>query len=309
MLILQKGKVISIISPFLHYISNGGKGAVIRIDDVTESVRIEEMIIQSEKMLTVGGLAAGMAHEINNPLAGMLQNAQVLMNRLSTKIPANEKAATESGTTIEAILSYVEKRKIGGMLESIETAGQRAAKIVDNMLSFSRKSESKLYPNDITKIMDDTIELAANDYDLKKKYDFRKIKIKREYDHDIPLINCERSNLQQVFLNILKNSAQAMTEEKKSKTKDKELCLILKINHADDMVQLEIEDNGPGMNEETKNRVFEPFFTTKKVGVGTGLGLSVSYFIIVEQHMGNMSIESTLGKGTKVVIKLPVSSH
>jgi PAS domain S-box-containing protein len=281
--------------------SNGVEGAVIRIDDVTERVRLQEMMIQSEKMLSVGGLAAGMAHEINNPLAGMLQNAQVILNRLTQKMQKNVEVAKECNTTFEAIQSYMEKRKIIEMLEAINITGKRASKIVENMLSFSRKGESKLSSHDVREILDDTIELAASDYDLKKKYDFRKIKIVKEYEENIQMVNCERSNLQQVFLNILRNGAQAMMDVEEEKN---EPCFIFRVSQRKDIVRIEIEDNGPGMDEETRRRAFEPFFTTKDVDVGTGLGLSVSYFIITEQHKGKMSVESQKGKGTKIVISL-----
>jgi PAS domain S-box-containing protein len=292
-------------------ISNGIEGAVIRVDDVTERVRMEEMMIQSEKMLSVGGLAAGMAHEINNPLAGILQNTQVILNRLTSKMKANETTAKECGTTFEIIQTFMEKRKIIEMLEAINITGNRASKIVENMLSFSRKSESKLAPHDVIKILDDTVELAASDYDLKKKYDFRKIKIQKEYEPNIPAINCERSNMQQVFLNILRNGAQVMAENKekyqKLERKEKEPCFIFRVSRKEDMVKIEIEDNGPGMDDETRRRVFEPFFTTKEVNEGTGLGLSVAYFIITEQHQGSMMVESILGKGTTFKIQLPVN--
>jgi len=280
-------------------ISNGTEGAVIRIDDVTERVRLEEMMIQSEKMLSVGGLAAGMAHEINNPLAGILQNAQVILNRLTQKMKRNDEVAKECNITFEAIQSFMEKRKIIEMLEAINITGQRASKIVENMLSFSRKSESIFSSHDIRKLLDDTIELAASDYDLKKKYDFRKIKIIKKYDEKVPLVTCERSNIQQVFLNVIRNGAQSMVDENKQKP-----CFTFRVKQDDDMVRIEIEDNGSGMDEEARRRAFEPFFTTKDVSDGTGLGLSVSYFIITEQHKGKMLIESKKGKGTEIIIYL-----
>jgi len=283
-------------------ISNGVEGAVIRIDDVTERVRMEEMMIQSEKMLSVGGLAAGMAHEINNPLAGMLQNAQVILNRLTKKMDKNDEVAKECNTSFEAIQTFMEKRKIVEMLEAINSTGKRASKIVENMLNFSRKSETRFSSHDIKKVLDDTIELAASDYDLKKKYDFRKIKIIKEYDEDIPLINCERSNIQQVFLNVLRNGAQAMMEVENKK---EEPCFTFRVKQEKDMVKIEIEDNGLGMEEETRRRAFEPFYTTKDVSDGTGLGLSVSYFIITEQHKGKMAVESSGSGGTKILIELP----
>jgi len=256
-------------------------------------------MIQSEKMLSVGGLAAGMAHEINNPLAGMLQNAQVILNRLTQKMQKNDEVAKECNTTFEAIQSFMEKRKIIEMLEAINITGKRASKIVENMLSFSRKSETRFSSHDIRKILDDTIELAASDYDLKKKYDFRKIKIIKEYD-EVSLVNCERSNLQQVFLNVIRNGAQSMIDEDKQKP-----CFTFRVKQENEMVRIEIEDNGSGMDEESRQHAFEPFFTTKDVSAGTGLGLSVSYFIITEQHRGKMSVESSKGIGTKVSIDLP----
>jgi PAS domain S-box-containing protein len=285
------------------------EGAVIRVDDVTDRVQIEEMMIQSEKMLSVGGLAAGMAHEINNPLAGIIQNVQVMRNRLSGGLVRNRQAAEQSGTTIEAIESYLERRGIHAMIESIMVSGRRAAKIVENMLSFSRKGDSQLRPYDLAELLDKTVELASNDYDLKKKYDFRKIKIKREYDPATPSVPCEATKIQQVFLNLLKNSAHAMVAQHnlEQSADDSQLPeFILRLRPEGELVRIEVEDNGPGMDETTRKRVFEPFFTTKDTGIGTGLGLSVSYFIITENHGGTMAVESAPCQGTKFIIHLPV---
>ncbi|MCP4689109.1 MAG: PAS domain S-box protein [Desulfobacterales bacterium] len=282
-------------------IANGVDGAVIRVDDVTEKVRMEEMMIQSEKMLSVGGLAAGMAHEINNPLAGILQNVQVMKIRVSRGLPKNQRVAEACETSIDAIESYMEKRGVLKMIESVSASGRRAAKIVNNMLSFSRKSESSFAPRNVYALLDQTIELAENDYDLKKKYDFRKIAIIREYDPAVPETPCEGSKIQQVFLNILKNGAQAMCEA--DTPAPRFICRILQEG---EMIRIEIEDNGPGMDPATRKRVFEPFFTTKDVKTGTGLGLSVSYFIITENHGGTMTAESEHGRGTRFIIRLPM---
>jgi PAS domain S-box-containing protein len=285
-------------------VANGVEGAVIRVDDVTDRVRIEEMMIQSEKMLSVGGLAAGMAHEINNPLAGILQNVQVMRNRLSSELPKNKKIAEECGVTIEDIVSYMKRRDIFTMIESVILSGKRAAKIVDNMLSFSRKGESKQNSVNMEELLESTLELASNDYDLKKKYDFRQIEIEREYEQDSPLVICESSKIQQVLLNILKNGAQAMAD-KFEEDGNFQPCFTLRVMNEDGKGRIEIEDNGPGMDDSTRRRVFEPFFTTKEIGVGTGLGLSVSYFIVTENHNGTMHVESKLGEGTNFVICLP----
>ncbi|MDM8535250.1 PAS domain S-box protein [Desulfobacterales bacterium HSG17] len=284
-------------------ISNGAEGAVIRVDDVTERVNLEEMMIQSEKMLSVGGLAAGMAHEINNPLAGILQNTQVMRNRISGELQKNKLVAQECNLTIEGIEEYMNKRGILKMMNSIEESGKRAAKIVENMLLFSRKSESSFALYNLGELLDKTIELAENDYDLKKKYDFRQIQIVREYDSFVPEVPCEATKIQQVFLNILKNGAQAMSENKEE---GKVPCFILRLKSKENMVCIEIEDNGAGMNESVRRRIFEPFFTTKEVGIGTGIGLSVSYFIITKNHNGTMSVESIPGCGTKFIIHLPI---
>ncbi len=270
--------------------------------DVTERKRIQEMIVQSEKMLSIGGLAAGMAHEINNPLAGIMQNAQVIQNRISKLTEKNEKVAREMGTTMETIKAYHEKRGVFKMIQAVIQSGQRAAKIVDNMLSFSRKEASQRVPVRLSELLDKTFELAENDYDIKKKQDFRQIGIVREYDETEPVVLCESSKIQQVFLNILKNGTEAMTE-----ASVKNPLFIIRIKPDGDVVSVEIEDNGPGMDEATRKRVFEPFFTTKDVGIGTGLGLSVSYFIVTEDHGGTMSVETAPDQGTKFIIRLPQS--
>ncbi len=222
-------------------ITNGVEGTVIRIDDITERVRIEEMIIQNEKMMSVGGLAAGMAHEINNPLAGILQNMQVIVNRMSVDLEKNRDVAEACGITMESLKCYMDKRDIFVMFDLVLKSGKRAAQIVDNMLSFSRKSDSRFIRYDLGELLDKAIELAENDYDLKKKYDFRKIEIIREYDGSVPTVPCDESKIQQVFLNILKNGAQEMAMNKRE---DKEPRFILRVKPDRDMACIEIEDNG-----------------------------------------------------------------
>ena len=286
-------------------VANGVEGAVIRLDDVTEQVRLEEMMIQSEKMLSVGGLAAGMAHEINNPLAGMIQTADVLSRRLNADaaIPANLRAAREAGISMEAVQRFIEARDIPKMLGTIKASGRRVAEIVNNMLSFSRKADAIVSSHSLASLLDKTLELAATDYDLKQQYDFKTIKILKEYQNDLPPVPCEATKIQQVILNILRNGAQAMQAKQSCAP-----CFILRtrLDSQRNMAVIEIEDNGPGMDEQTQKRIFEPFFTTKPVGLGTGLGLSVSYFIITENHKGEMAIRSSPGGGAKFIIGLPL---
>ncbi|WP_161626810.1 PAS domain S-box protein [Desulfospira joergensenii] len=283
-------------------------GAVIRIDDITEKVRMEEVLIQNEKILSVGGLAAGMAHEINNPLAGVLQNIDVLETRLTgMTIPANQSAAASVGTSMESIAEFMNLRGIPRIIHGIKDSGFRMASIVKNMLDFSRKENTSFSSHHPTELMDKILELASADYDLKKQYDFKSILIQKEYEPDLPMISCEGSKIQQVLLNILNNGAHAMFArgEKEEMPPPK---FILRLSHKTGlgMLQIEVEDNGTGMDAKTRKKIFDPFFTTKPAGVGTGLGLSVSYFIIKENHGGTMDVVSEPGKGTNFIIRLPV---
>jgi signal transduction histidine kinase len=188
------------------------------------------------------------------------------------------------------------------MLTAVSASGKRAARIVDNMLSFARKGESVHSANDLAKLMDLTIELAENDFDLKKKLDFRRIRIEKEYEKDLPPTPCSSSKIQQVLLNLLRNGAQAMAAAGIEAPQFR-----LRILRRGEMARIEVQDNGPGMNEITRRRVFEPFFTTKDVGEGTGLGLSVAYFIITENHQGTMSVTSNPGQGSTFAIELPMN--
>jgi len=284
-------------------IADGIEGVVIRIDNITEQVRIEEMMVQNEKMLSLGGLAAGMAHEVNNPLAGIIQTASVMTNRLTSgDVPSNLEAADKVGTSMEIIHAYMEQRGILRMLESIHISGDRVASIVNNMLTFARKSDEVLTKNNINELLDKAVELSSTDYDLKKQYDFKSITIVRNYDEDLSLVACEEGKIEQVFMNLLRNGAEAMQE---AATEQPTFTLQSYYDAEVNKVCITISDNGPGMAEDTRKRIFEPFFTTKPIGVGTGLGLSVSYFIITENHAGEMTVESELGKGTQFCIKLP----
>jgi|SaaInlLV_10m_DNA_2_1039722.scaffolds.fasta_scaffold00118_16 PAS domain S-box-containing protein len=286
-------------------IGNDIQGAVIRIDDVTDRVHMEDMMIQSEKMLSVGGLAAGMAHEINNPLAGLMQTAKVLNSRLvdNLNIKANIASAEAVGTSLTVINKYMEAREVPRMLNTINDSGKRVAAIVNNMLSFARNTGDYISKSDIEILLDKTIELAATDYDLKKHYDFKTIKLIREYEKNLPAVPCEATMIQQVLLNILRNGAEAMQD---AGIKDPTFIIRTSIKKKKNLILIEIIDNGPGMDRKTRKQVFEPFFTTKPVGVGTGLGLSVSYFIITKNHCGELTVSSSPGKGANFSIRLPI---
>ncbi|BBD06819.1 cache domain-containing protein [Desulfovibrio ferrophilus] len=280
----------------------GAEGVVIVIADVTDRVQMEEMMIQTEKMMSVGGLAAGMAHEINNPLGGILQGAQNIIRRLSPRIKANAKVAEEIGCSLDHIERYMQQRGILHMLDGIRESGMRAAQIVANMLEFSRASESKRALSDLSSLLEKALELAGSEYDLKRQYDFKKILVERDFDLDLPPVMCSATEIEQVFLNLFRNAAQAMFLHGAAGVP----MLRLKTQRDGDWVRVEIADNGPGMDEETRRRIFEPFFTTKEVGQGTGLGLSVSYFIITDNHGGTFAVESSPGRGATFTIRLPI---
>jgi signal transduction histidine kinase len=282
----------------------GAEGAVIRIDDSTERLRMEEMMIQTEKMMSVGGLAAGMAHEINNPLGIIVQSAQNLLRRVSPDLRKNIESAEQAGISLAAVNTYLQNRGIFQFLDDINNAGKRAATIVSNMLNFSRRTESEHNPVHMGDLLRRSVELAANDYDLKKKYDFRHIDIVWDLDPTLPEVPCVETKIEQVLLNLLKNAAQAIGIDGCSEDLPKIIC---RTYQKEQFAVIEIIDNGPGMEESVRRRVFEPFFTTKEVGTGTGLGLSVSYFIITDNHHGEIECESTLGKGTSFIIRLPLN--
>ena len=201
-----------------------------------------------------------------------------------------------------AIRNYMKLRKLPTMLENIRNSGTLAADIVKNMLSFARKGEQIVSKHDLCELLDQTLDLLRTDYDMKKHYDFKQIEIVRQFDTTAAKVPCEASKLQQVFMNILKNGAEAMAEYT---VNDRPPAFILRVKAEQTWVRVEIEDNGPGMDEATRRRIFEPFFTTKPLGRGTGLGLSVSYFIITENHGGEMDAYRVDGGGTRFVIRLP----
>lgn len=279
------------------------RGAVIYIEEVSERAHLEELMIRSEKMRSVGSLASGLAHEINNPLAAVLQNAQVLNQRLSPDLKKNADVAAELGTTVETINHYAEQRGCFRMLQSISAAGQRAAKIVANMQSFSRHGAANFTECSLAELFDRTLDLASSDYDMRHHYDFQNIKIIRDF-HSVPNVSCESSQIQQVLLSLLKNAAQAMSEN------PEESQLTIKIyREGNDQVTLQLEDNGPGMDEEVCARIFDPFYTTQDVGLGSGLGLSIAYFIVTQNHNGRLSVVSRPGHGSRFEMVLPIEQE
>jgi PAS domain S-box-containing protein len=280
-------------------------GAIETVRDITEIKRMQEIMIQTEKMVMVGGLAAGMAHEINNPLGAILQHAQNIERRVSADIPANLKAAAEVGVSLDLVRAYLQKRGILGFIGHIRSAGVRASEIISNMLHFSRRNDSVAECVDLSALLDRVLELAGTDYDMKKKYGFSRFELQRDYVSDLPQVQIVVSEIEQVLLNIIKNAAQAMAGPEMHR----QPRITLRARLSGEHVQIEICDNGPGMVEATRLRVFEPFFTTKDVGVGTGLGLSVAYAIITKGYNGSIDVKSRPGEGSCFTVKLPLQGR
>ncbi|GAA5316637.1 MAG: hypothetical protein AseanaTS_18410 [Candidatus Pelagadaptatus aseana] len=285
-------------------VSANRPGAVIRLDDVTKRVRMENMMIQNEKMLSLGELAAGMAHEINNPLSAIINSIQNIQRRTTPELPKNHQVAQSLGIEVEQIHAYLSQREVFKFLDNIREAGDRSAKIVTNMLEFSRNSTQDHEPVDLEELLEHALLLANNSFQLKTQDGGTQLALQKEYETDLPKVPCAATEIQQVILNLLRNACQCfITTGAKA---DEPPKITLRLYRWDEHVCLEIEDNGPGMEEPVSRHVFEPFYTTKEVGQGTGLGLSVSYFIVTEHHEGTIEVESTPGKGSNFIITLPL---
>lgn len=272
------------------------------VRNMTSEKKIQNMLLQNEKMISIGRLAAGMAHEINNPLGVVLQGVQNSLRRLSPEILKNQETAKALGISIEQITTYLKERKIITYLQGIQKAGKRAAEIVHNMLAFARNSSARKEYSEISRLIDNALELISNDYNMISRYDFKKIKVIKDYEKNLPLVPCIANELEQVLLNLIKNAAQAMETDK-----EKPPRLEIKVKVDGKTLNIVVSDNGPGISPEIQKKIFEPFFTTKDVGQGTGLGLSVSYYIITENHQGKLWLESSSGKGAAFTIQLPLN--
>ena len=290
---------------FYPLMGAGGRGAVIRIDDITQRLSLEEMMVQSEKMLSVGGLAAGMAHEINNPLGAILHNVQNVRRRLSAELVKNQEQAVAVGIALDDVNAYLQAREIPQLLDGIQQAGSRAAKIVSHMLAFSRRSNRQLAPCQLPQLIEQALEIAGNDFDLTESFDFKGLNIVRDFDPQLGPVPATANELEQVLLNLLKNAAQAIHLRDDDSEPGR---ITLRTRRNPPWAEIQVEDNGVGMPENVRKRIFEPFFTTKEVGQGTGLGLSVSYFIVTNNHKGQLEVHSTPGQGTCFTLRLPLAA-
>lgn len=245
-------------------------GRLIIVDDVTERVELEEQVLQADKLSSIGLLAAGVAHEVNTPLAVISSYAQMLAKQVSGD-PGQER-----------------------ILEKITKQTFRASEIVNSLLSFSRTASNDFAPVSLTETLEETLSLAAPQ--LRKA----SVRVETEFDPGLPTVRGAGNKLQQVFLNLILNARDAMpgggvlrVEARKS---------------GGASVEIVVSDTGVGIPQEKLGKIFDPFFTTKAASGGTGLGLAVSYGII-QEHGGSLSAEnSPSGKGARFTIELPVVS-
>lgn len=270
--------------------------------DITHVRAMQESMIQSEKMLSLGGIAAGIAHEINNPLGIVLQAAQTITLRTRADFQKNIETAAKIGVDLGHVDRYLRERKIDVFIRDIQGAAVRAAEIIRHMLDFSRRSESRRSVCDIRTILENSLRLASSDYDLKKNYDFKSIRIVKDLAEGLPKLHCTETEIEQVLLNLLRNAAQAMSD---AQPPIPDPCIRIRARALGTGLRIDIADNGPGISPENRKRIFEPFFTTKNAGAGTGLGLSVSYFIITKGHGGAMYVTAPAEGGTMFSIELP----
>ncbi|GAB4239879.1 MAG: hypothetical protein Tsb0034_16020 [Ekhidna sp.] len=263
----------------------------------------QSQLVHSEKMASLGQLTAGIAHEINNPInfisSGMVS---LKMSIEAMREIAEEYTRIDDGDDPEEVLESVKELKeeheydeivdeLDDLINDINYGVQRTIEIVKGLRVFSRLDEEEVKNANINENIDATLTLLRN----KTK---GKIEITKHYDESMNEIECYPGQLNQVFMNILNNAVQAMPDEKK----DGEITIYTE--EAENEVYIRIKDNGVGIPDEIKDRIWEPFFTTKEVGVGTGLGMSITYGI-VEKHGGKIDLTSEVGKGTEFVITLP----
>ena len=242
--------------------------AIERLDAQRAQTRLaQERLLQSEKMSSVGQLVSGVAHELNNPLTGIMGFSQLLL------LKDLEESARHQ-------------------VETIYAEAERASKIVSNLLTFARRRRAQKEPSNLNTLIERVLELR--NYDLR----VRNINTEMEFDPALPETMVDANQLQQVFFNIINNAEQAM------KSRD-EGTLRIRTRSNGRALTVSFTDSGPGMSAETVRRIFDPFFTTKEAGEGTGLGLTICYNII-EEHNGRIWAESEPGRGTTFFIELPI---
>ena len=273
----------------------------------------QAQLIQGEKKAGLGQLIAGVAHEINNPVSFIFGNLTYVneyvenllkianvCHKNSSNLPADVQNQIQE-IDLDFIISDLPKT-----LESMKIGAERISEIVLSLRNFSRKDEADSKPVNIHEGLDSTLLILSNR--LKPNGEYPGINVIKKYD-ELPLVECLPAQLNQVFMNILSNSIDALEHKfAASQTTSTKAALDIEITTkvVNDKVKIKIADNASGMPEEVKDNIFNPFFTTKEVGKGTGLGLPICYQIIVEKHHGQIQCSSQVGEGTEFLIELPI---
>jgi len=279
----RKGRKPFYVNINLSYAKYGEDNVImVSTTDITEVVEKETQLIQAGKMTTLGVMAAGMAHEINQPLNVIQVCADFFLKMLKRG-------------------AKIEDEDLRSMANDIVANVERATGVIKHVRDFARQSEPVRSRVNINDPIRDVFKVLGHQL---KVHD---IEVVQDLDPDLPDIMAEHNRLEQVFINLVSNAIDAMDEKsKRADSQDSVKQLSLKSFVKDDHVIVHVADTGTGMPEEVKNKIFEPFFTTKKVGKGTGLGVSISYGI-VKDYGGNIEIESEPGQGTTFKLTFPAA--
>jgi len=267
----------------------------------------QAQLVQTEKISSLGQLVAGVAHEVNNPvsfISGNLHHAKEYANALMKHIKLYQKYLPNPPAEIQSSEEDIELdyliEDLPKMLSSMQLGTDRIREIMQSLRNFSRVDSADKKPANIHTGIDSTLMILQ--HRLKPKGELAEINVVKEYG-DLPEIACYAGSLNQVFMNILANSIDAMEE---SRVKQKKTITIKTEQIDSDTVTIRIKDDGSGMTEKVRQRLFDAFFTTKPEGKGTGLGLSISYQIVVEKHGGKLECVSAPGQGAEFIITIPI---
>jgi PAS domain S-box-containing protein len=274
-MVRKDGKPITVSKSFALSSYDGELATIGFLQDITENKIVQEALRRSQRLASIGRLAAEIAHEMNNPLTSVLTFC-----KLANSILQQKPFPTERLTDLRDYISY------------LHSETERCANISRNLLDFSRQSKIEIRENDIHEILDKTLTI------LRHRAGMDEIEIDTSYAPEIPFLSCDFERLQQAFINILWNAIEAMP-------KGGRLTVSTSFDREKDKVEIRISDTGVGISPENVEKIFEPFFTTKAEGKGAGLGLSVAYGLI-RQHQGEIYLLSKEGEGTDVTVHLPL---